>query len=110
MIKTLLIITILVVPILSNPCDSHYTELKGIAQGMGFIITSEMGGGHNAHSKHYRGKALDVRSRGKTNFQVDMLKLIVERHGYIFRDERRRPKGQRVWKGSHIHLSIPDCQ
>lgn len=92
-----------------KPCESHYTELKAIAMGMGFIVTSEMGGGHNAHSRHYRGKAVDVRSRGKSDFQIDMLRLIVEQNGYEFRDERIRPKGQRVWKGPHIHLAIPYC-
>lgn len=97
-------------PVVANPCETHFTELKGIARGMGFVVTSEMGGGHNGHSKHYRGKAIDVRSRGKSNFQIDMLQMIVERHGYLFRDERVRPRGQRRWSGPHIHLSVPDCK
>lgn len=93
-----------------NSCTSNYVDLRKIAIGMGWKVTSEMGGGHNAHSRHYVGKAIDVSVRGKSEFDIIALWTIMDRYGYIFRDERVRPKGQRVWKGKHIHLAVKDCQ
>lgn len=107
--RILVVILLLTCSVFGNPCHSYYTELKDIAVSMGFVVTSEMGGGHNAHSKHYKGKAIDVRSRGKSDFQIEMLRIVIENNGYEFRDERVRPKGQKVWKGPHIHLGVPNC-
>ncbi len=113
MLRTLLILTVMWIAASSafanDVCRNHYTELKEMVQHMGWVVTSEMGGGHNAHSLHYRGKALDIRVRGKNEFDIAMLYTVMENYGYRVRDERKRPKGQKVWGGPHMHLSIPSC-
>jgi hypothetical protein len=91
-------------------CTETYRDLTKMVTAMGWKVTSEMGGGHNAHSKHYRGKAIDVSVRRRTQFHVDILTMVMDRWGYVVFDERRRPKGQRVWGGPHLHIYIPDCQ
>ena len=93
-------------------CNNNYIDLRKIVMAMGWVVTSEIGGGHNAHSKHYIGKAIDVRSRGRSEFCIAMLYTVLEPQGYIIRDERIRPpkKVQKVWKGSHFHLEIPFCK
>ena len=91
-------------------CNTNYIELGNIVRSMGWTVTSEMGGGHNSHSRHYIGKAIDVRTRDKTEFDIATLYTVITEQGYIFRDERTRPKGQRVYHGAHIHLQIPYCK
>lgn len=93
----------------STACKSTYVDLRNIVQAMGWTVTSEMGGGHNAHSKHYLGKAIDIRSRGRTEFDIAVLYSVLEPMGYKIRDERKRPKGQRVWRGPHFHIEVPYC-
>lgn len=93
----------------NDVCRNNYVDLRQIVQGMGWVVTSEMGGGHNAHSLHYQGKAIDISVRNKTVFDIAILYTIIEGLGYAVRDERTRPKGQRVWKGAHMHLAIPFC-
>lgn len=114
MIRMLLILTVICVAtssaLANDVCRNYYTELKEIVEHMGWKVTSAMGGGHNAHSLHYIGKAIDVSVRGKGEFDILMLYTIMENQGYRVRDERKRPKGQKVWGGPHIHLSIPFCR
>src|SRR5687768_1943758 len=85
-------------------CQTNYVELRSIVTKMGWKVTSEMGGPHNAHSRHYRGKAIDVSVRNRTEFHVQTLIEVLENHGYYVVDERIRPKGQRVWTGPHLHI------
>lgn len=94
----------------ADDCTASYIELKQIVTNMGWRVTSEMGGGHNAHSRHYQGKAIDISVRQKTQFHIDVLYTIITERGFIFRDERVRPKGQKVWGGPHIHLAVPLCR
>ncbi len=115
--KKLIVTTILVLALtitnfgqnIETVCNNSYVDLRNIVTKMGWKVTSEMGGGHNAHSRHYVGKALDISVRNRTDFHITILKVIIEQNGYVFRDERTRPKGQRVWGGSHIHLGVPYC-
>lgn len=114
MIRTLFILAIIWIAASSafanDTCRNHYIELKNIVTQMGWRVTSEMGGGHNAHSLHYRGKALDISVRGRDEFDIAMLYTVMGEQGYYVRDERKRPKGQKVWKGPHLHLSVPNCR
>jgi hypothetical protein len=112
--RKLIVTTILVLALsltnFADVCNDSYVDLRNLVTKMGWTITSEMGGGHNAHSRHYVGKAIDIRSRGRDEFHVTMLFMVLENQGYIVKDERTRPKGQRVWKGAHFHLGIPYCK
>jgi hypothetical protein len=72
----------------------------------GLKITSGRGGVHNKGSKHGRGLAVDVRSRGLTDAFVEHLKRDAEQHGLLVRDERVRPKGQKIWNGEHLHCEV----
>src|ERR1051325_2581038 len=52
--------------------------------------------GHNTNSKHYTGQAIDVDYRG---VDVPSLSQAATASGFKLRDERTRPKGQKVWGG-----------
>lgn len=94
---------------LAQVCQTNYIDLRDIVTKMGWRVTAEMGGPHNAHSKHFKGKAIDVSVRGRTEFHVVVLIQVLEGAGYSVFDERIRPIGQKVWTGPHLHLSVPDC-
>jgi hypothetical protein len=93
----------------SQVCQTNYKDLKDIVVKMGWRVSSEMGGPHNARSKHYRGKAIDVSVKGRTTFHMAMLTEVLTKWGYIVVDERKRPRGQKVWTAPHFHISVPDC-
>ncbi|MDQ3747963.1 MAG: tape measure protein [Acidobacteriota bacterium] len=79
-------------------------QLRKIAEGLGFVVTSTIGGKHNLGSKHGKGLAIDVRTRDKTPQEIEFLIGELEKKGVFVRDERRRPKGQKVYGGPHLHL------
>lgn len=83
---------------------SAVKELSSFAASRRFAVTSTTGGRHNAGSAHYRGFAVDVNVRGKTAGQVEELMNAARSRGYLARDERSHPSGQKVWSGAHIHL------
>jgi len=84
--------------------DFH--DLVRLAESQSFTVTSTTGGSHNKGSKHFLGLAIDVRTRDKSAKEItDFIKLAVN-EGVIVRDERKRPPGQKVWGGPHLHLEI----
>lgn len=82
-------------------------EMSAFATGLGFRTTSTTGGQHNPGSAHYQGRAVDVGVRGKNPAEVQQFMQQAAAQGYLVRDERTRPAGQRVWSGPHIHLEVP---
>lgn len=82
------------------------SRLLAFADRNGLKITSGRGGVHNVGSKHYRGLAIDVRSRGLTDAVIEHLKRDAEQHGLLVRDERQRPPGQKVWSAPHLHIEV----
>lgn len=83
-----------------------YRDLVAIAQLHRFHVTSTNKGRHNVGSRHYQGLAIDVRTRDKTEAQIQQLRKYCETLKIWFYDERTRPPGQKVWTGAHIHLEI----
>jgi len=83
-----------------------FNDLVKLAGKHNFVVTSTKGGRHNVGSKHYKGLAIDVRSRDKTAKQIADFIEVVRGEGLILRDERVRPRGQRVWGGAHLHIEI----
>lgn len=83
-----------------------YKDLVKLAEAEGFHVTSTTGGKHNVGSLHARGLAIDVRTRDKTDAQCDAFIKLCQSLVLVVRDERARPKGQKVWSGAHIHLNI----
>jgi hypothetical protein len=79
-------------------------DLTGFASQHGFDVTSTTGGQHNVGSKHYQGKAIDVRTRNKSPEEIANFIAKAEQQGYKVMDERQRPAGQAVWSGPHLHL------
>jgi hypothetical protein len=61
--------------------------------------------GHNTHSLHYRGRAIDVSVRGLLDATVEHICRQAALLGINAFDERQRPK-HGVWTGPHLHLSI----
>jgi uncharacterized Zn-binding protein involved in type VI secretion len=87
------------------PMRDH-RDLSNYAQSQGFTVTSTTGGTHNPGSAHGAGRAIDVRTRDKTDAEVDAFIADARRRGIHVRDERSRPPGQAVWSGPHVHLEI----
>ncbi len=83
-----------------------YRDLVKFAEAEGFTVTATTGGKHNVGSKHYRGLAIDVRTRDKTDSQISAFITKAKNRGIIVREERRKPAGQKVWTGAHLHLEI----
>lgn len=84
----------------------NWQDLKAFAEAEGFFVTSTTGGNHNAGSKHAKGLAIDVRTRDQSNERIEAFIRKAGRLGVTVRDERKRPDGQKVWSGSHLHLEL----
>ena len=65
---------------------------------------------HNPGSRHYVGEAIDVRTGGKTDAEVEEFMAFMRSEGYIVRDERVHPPGQGVWSGPHVHVETFDWE
>ncbi len=83
-----------------------FRDLIEFAEAEGFTVTSTNGGNHNKGSKHFRGLAIDVRTRDKTDSQIAAFIIKAKNRGITVRDEQRKPIGQKVWKGAHLHLEL----
>ncbi len=83
-----------------------YKDIILLANEQKFVVTATINGKHNVGSKHYRGLAADVRTRDKTVQEVESFIKLCRSFGLIVRDERVRPKSQKVWSGSHLHIEI----
>ena len=83
-----------------------WKDLKAFAEREGFHVTSTTGGSHNVGSKHFIGLAIDVRTRDKTDAQVEAFISKARSLGVIVRDERKKPANQKVWSGAHLHLEL----
>jgi len=86
---------------------SPYVDLAFFAMRRDFTVTSTNGGPHNVNSAHYLGLAIDIRTRDKTQAQIDAIKEDAKLSGIKVRDETQRPENQPVWSGPHLHLSVP---
>jgi hypothetical protein len=62
-------------------------------------------GAHNVGSKHYLGQAIDVDYNG---VDINALSQAAAAQGFKVRDERTRPKNQKVWGGPHLHIETAD--
>lgn len=78
--------------------------LKAFAREHGFRVTAGSGGKHNPGSLHALWRAVDVSVKRKTPEEVEAFIAAARRHGYRVLDERKRPKGQAVWSGGHLHI------
>lgn len=90
----------------SNKKMKDFRDLAAFAEAEGFHVTSTISGSHNRNSKHYRGLAIDVRTRDKTAAQIAAFITKARNRGIVVRDERQRPAGQKVWAGAHLHLEL----
>jgi len=86
------------------PPPQPYEALVEFAESHGFTVTSTTGGTHNPGSAHGQGRAIDVRTRDKTDAEVERFIQDARAAGFHVRDERTRPPGQAVWNGPHLHL------
>jgi peptidoglycan hydrolase-like protein with peptidoglycan-binding domain len=84
----------------------NWRDLKRLAEYFGFFVTSTTGGTHNSGSAHFHGLAIDVRTHDHTGEENERFMRQARAIGIIVRDERRRPAGQKVWSGQHLHLQI----
>lgn len=89
----------------SGKGELPYKGMVRLAQKHGFTVTSTTGGKHNKGSLHGQGRAIDVRTRDKSPKQIKDFIAAARAAGYNVKDERVRPKGQKVWSGPHLHIS-----
>lgn len=85
---------------------NNFKDIVALAEKENFTVTSTNSGKHNVGSKHYLGLAIDVRTRDKTAFKCDQFIKLCREKGLVVRDERRKPPGQKVWSGAHLHIEI----
>lgn len=76
-------------------------ELTQFAHDHGFVVTSSTGGRHLGWA-HKAGRAVDLRTRGKSTSAINSMMRDARRHGITVIDERRG--GNSAWSGPHIHL------
>jgi hypothetical protein len=94
-----------------NPCKDTWRVLQRKAQAAGFTVTGRNEKkGHNVGSPHYRGKAIDIRTRDHSPEAIERFMQQMRGEGYVVRDERIQPPGQEVWSGPHVHIEIPKCK
>ena len=86
----------------------YVNEMTAFAKSHGFEVTSAVNGKHNTGSLHPLGLAVDVRTKTKTTQEGNNFLAAGTKAGYKMLDERRRPGGQKVWDGQHIHMQIAD--
>jgi len=89
-----------------NNTNFSLKSLIDFAKANKFDVTSTTGGGHNVGSKHYKGRAIDVRTKNKTPEQINQFMALARKAGFRVLDERVRPKGQKKWDGEHLHLEL----
>lgn len=98
-------------PTPSRSARPRLPELISFAKENNLTVGSTTGGRHNAGSKHYSGNAIDIKGSGAFDDQtVQELSRKASERGFLLRDERRHPPGQKVWGGPHIHLEAADQQ
>lgn len=81
-----------------------FEAMARLAEQHGLTVTSTNRGRHNPGSKHYQGRAIDVRTRGVSPERLEAFMAAARAQGYTVRDERTRPRGQAVWSGPHLHI------
>lgn len=87
----------------------YLRKLAAFARAHGFRITA--GGattGHNEHSLHYLGRAIDVSVKGQRHAAIAAFVARAVECGFHVRDETTRPPGQAVWSGPHLHVEDRD--
>ena len=88
-----------------KPTTPHLDVLTQFAKEHNLTVGSTTGGRHNTGSLHYSGNAFDAKGSGALDDAA--VKTLSERaaeRGIKLRDERRRPRGQKVWGGPHLHF------
>lgn len=86
--------------------DRSFRDLVAFGKSMGFDITSTTGGKHNRGSIHGIGKAVDFRTKNKTDQEVAEFIAAAIKKGFRIVDERVRPRKGAVWSGPHLHGEI----
>lgn len=87
---------------------NDYKDLTQFALERGFRVTADIANPkkHNKGSLHSKGLAIDVSIKMHTPEDVEEFMLEAKAAGIRVLDERCRPKKQKVWGGSHVHLEI----
>ena len=87
--------------ITANGGAQTHRELSRFAAEHGFTVTSSTGGRHLGWA-HRAGRAIDVRTRGKSSAEVGSFMRDARAAGITVIDERRG--GNSAWSGPHLHL------
>lgn len=87
---------------------NDYKDLTQFALERGFVVTADIKNPkkHNKGSLHSKGLAIDVSIKKHTPEDVEEFMLEAKAAGIRVLDERCRPKKQKKWGGSHVHLEI----
>jgi len=85
----------------ANGGAQTWRELSRFARSHGYHVTSTTGG-HHLGWAHRAGHAIDVRTRGHSNADINAFMRAARSHGITVIDERHG--GNRAWSGPHLHL------
>ena len=86
-----------------TPGKANVADIVKIAAAYGATATSTTGGKHVSGSKHYAGMAADIRTKDRTEREIEELILAYKTAGYKVGDERK-PTGREEWSGPHLHV------
>lgn len=87
------------------------TELRKLGLNPSSINTGQ----HNTGSKHYQNKAVDLGLNTTFGGNPKKMEDFIQYYNKVLKpkypnlslhDERKQPKGQKVWSGNHLHLEI----
>jgi len=98
-----------IAPRLNNPnVRSDWQMLKRFAEHHGFVVTSTTGDRHAPNSRHYRGLAIDVRTKGRDPRDVENFMRQARDAGIRVLDERTNVFNSPNWTNEHLHLDLSD--
>jgi hypothetical protein len=80
----------------------YVNAMSALCAANGFTVTASTNGKHKEGSRHYRGLAIDVRTKDKSKKQVDAFIILMQNEGYNVFDERTARS--KDWTAPHLHI------
>jgi len=88
--------------------SNDHVMLRKLVESRGFVVTDGYATkGHNPGSKHYVGKAVDVRTKDRSDAEIEAFIQEMKALGVKVVDERKGPpRPGMTWTNEHLHLEF----